>query len=137
MKILFIFLILIVFFIISLYIWNKIQRRKGNINNTNEVDLFSAEEGCCGQHAVCEKESLINSFTSEIAYFDDEELDRYSGKASDLYSETEAEEFREIFYSIYDEEKPAWIRSLQLRGVSVPDQIKAEIILFVNDLRTK
>ena len=30
---------------------------------------------------------------------------------------------------------PGWVRSLQLRGVSLPDGVKDEIILIVDDLR--
>ena len=47
----------------------------------------------------------------------------------------EADEFREVFYSVLDAEKPRWIRSLQVRGIAVPNQLKDEIVMLVNDLR--
>ena len=86
-------------------------------------------------HEVCEKDSLIAAFTEEPEYFDDEELDRFHFRESGSYSDKEVEEFREVFYTIMDEEKPRWVRSLQLREIAVPDQIKDEIVLVVNDLR--
>lgn len=86
-------------------------------------------------HEVCEKDSLIAAFREEPEYFDDEELDRFRLRDSGSYSDSEVEEFREVFYTIVDEEKPRWVRSLQLRGIAVPDQIKDEIVLVVNDLR--
>lgn len=136
MQILFIFLLIIAFFIISLIIWNTFQQRKGNTDKLEKVlQRQEEDEECCGQHTVCEKDSLINSFVDEIEYFDDEELDAYAGISSDQYPENIVEEFREIFYSMYDEEKPKWIRSLQRRGISIPDQFKDEIILVINDLR--
>ncbi len=136
MKILFLFIFIVVFFLITLYIWNNFQRKKGITEESEKGTKEHATDGeCCGQHAVCEKDSLINSFMEQAEYFDDEELDRFSGKPSDDYTEKNIEEFREIFYSIFDEDKPKWIRSLQQRGIAVPDQLKDEIILFINELR--
>jgi len=74
-------------------------------------------------------------FAEEPEYFDDEELDKYSCRDSSAFSEDEVEEFREIFYTILDEEKPRWVRSLQMRSISVPDQMKDEVLMFVNELR--
>ena len=136
MKILVIFLSLIVFFVVALFIWNAIQRRKGNIANIDEVSKDPVDGECCGQHAVCEKESLLNAFNEEIEYFDDEELDEYRGVPSDAYPEIVVDEFREILYSIYDDEKPRWVRSLQKRDIAIPDQLKDEIFMIVNDIRT-
>ncbi len=86
-------------------------------------------------HEVCEKDSLIAAFTEKPEYFDDEELDRFQNRDSDGYSNREADEFREVFYSVLDAEKPRWIRSLQVRGIAVPNQLKDEIVMLVNDLR--
>lgn len=32
---------------------------------------------CCGQHEVCEKESLLAAVSKQIEYYNDEELDRF------------------------------------------------------------
>ncbi|MDD3788825.1 MAG: phospholipase [Petrimonas sp.] len=136
MQSLLIFLGLIAFFIIALALWNAAQRRKGNVKE-NDPTPSIVDEGCCGAHEVCEKDSLIAAFTKEPEYFDDEELDTYQGKDAALYTEPEAEEFREVFYSMLDEEKPRWIRSLQMRGIDLPNQIKDEVLMVINDLRRK
>lgn len=86
-------------------------------------------------HEVCEKNSLIAAFKEEPEYFDDEELDRFRLRTSDSYTQLEVEEFREVFYTVIDEEKPRWVRSLHLREIAIPDQMKDEIIFTVNDLR--
>ncbi|HHT29848.1 MULTISPECIES: hypothetical protein [Petrimonas] len=142
MTSLYILLGIILFFVIALYLSNRIQRRKGNVQEREtlppSIDARTKEEkesGCCGMHEVCEKDSLIAAFREEPEYFDDEELDRFRLRDSGSYSDSEVEEFREVFYTIVDEEKPRWVRSLQLRGIAVPDQIKDEIVLVVNDLR--
>ena len=57
--------------------------KKGIID---EVDipptLNPADMECCGQHEVCEKESLLAALSRQIEYYDDEELDRFRGRKS-------------------------------------------------------
>ena len=66
----------------------------------------------------------------DIEYFDDEELDAFKGRTADGYSDEEAEQFREILYSMHQEEVKDWIRSLVLRGIELPNQIKDETIML-------
>lgn len=135
MEILFIFLGIIVFFIVSLFIWNSYQQRIGNLDRIEAIEADPVDGTCCGQHTTCEKDSLLNTFIEEIDYFDDEELDRYKGRTAEEYSASEVDEFREIFYTMNDEDKPRWIRSLLKREIDIPNQIKDEIFLIINDLR--
>ncbi len=142
MTSLYILLGIVLFFLVALHVSNTIQRKKGNTREREtslpSIDVRTKQEkesGCCGMHEVCEKDSLIAAFREEPEYFDDEELDRFRFRESGSYSDKEVEEFREVFYTVVDEEKPRWVRSLQLRGIAVPDQIKDEIVLVVNDLR--
>lgn len=135
MQSLYLFLGIVAFFTLAVTIWNAIQRKKGNVQENEATPSIIDEGGCCGNHEVCEKDSLIAAFTEKPEYFDDEELDNYKFKESFEYEESEVEEFREIFYSILDEEKPRWIRSLQLRGISLPDQMKDEVLMVISDLR--
>ena len=134
MESVYILLGIVAFFVIALTLWNAAQRRKGNVIE-NEPTESIIDGGCCGAHEVCEKDSLIAAFAREPEYFDDEELDAYKGQDSAAYDERQAEEFREIFYSVLDSEKPRWIRSLQVRGIALPDQVKDEVLMVVNDLR--
>lgn len=146
MNSLYIFIGIIAFFFIALTVSNYIQRKKGNTTARETeaplIDVRTKEEkqqdissGCCGMHEVCEKDSLISAFTQEAEYFDDEELDRYRFRDADGYSSAEVDEFREVFYSVLDEEKPRWIRSMQTREIQIPNQMKDEILMIVNDLR--
>ena len=45
------------------------------------------------------------------------------------------EEFREVLYTLRQDEVPGWIRSLQLRDIALPDALKAETLLIVEELR--
>lgn len=90
---------------------------------------------CCGQHAVCERDSLLAAASSKIVYYDDEELDKWRGTPSNGYDETQTEVFRDIFYTMQSTDVPGWIRSLQLRGIELPDEIKDEVLLVASELR--
>ena len=45
---------------------------RGEISEIPEPELVDGE--CCGQHEVCERDSLLAAVSSQIEYYDDEEL---------------------------------------------------------------
>ena len=67
----------------------------------------------------------------EVEYYDDEELDRFRGRQSDQYTDKEAEEFAEVLYTMQPHEAKGWNRSLILRDINIPDQIKDELIAMI------
>lgn len=71
-----------------------------------------------------------------IEYYDDEELDAWKGIEPDSYTPEQIELFREIFYTLRPEDVPGWVRSLQLRQIAVPESLRDEILLVVNEQRT-
>ena len=48
---------------------------KGELDRMPEVKEVDVE--CCGQHEICEKESLLAAVSKKIEYYDDEELDQF------------------------------------------------------------
>ena len=56
---------------------------------------------------------------------------------SNGYNEEEVEEFREIMYTCKEDEVAGWSRSLQLRGIELPDELKDELFLIVGERRFK
>ena len=92
------------------------------------------EEGCCGQHEICEKDSLI-LMNDKIEYYEDEELDAYIGVSPEEYSEKAISEFADVFYTLKEEEVAGWTRSLQLRGIEIPETLKEEILMLVRERR--
>lgn len=113
----------------------KLQRQveRGELEVMPEVKVVDTE--CCGQHEVCEKESLLAAVSKQIEYYDDEELDRFKDVRSDEYKEEEVEEFREVLYTLQDTEVAGWLRSLQLRRINLPDTLKDEAFLIVGERR--
>lgn len=92
-------------------------------------------DGCCGQHEVCEKDSLLAAVSRDIEYYDDEELDAYRGRPSDEYTNEEVEQFQEVLYTMKSDEVAGWVRSLQLRGINLPDDLKDEVFMIIGERR--
>ena len=90
---------------------------------------------CNGDNEKCEQTCMMEAAVRDIEYFDDEELDVFKGRPSDSYSETEIEQFRDVVYTMRPEEVAAWNRSLVLRGVELPNQVKDEAMMLMNDER--
>ena len=109
------------------------QLESGEITEIPEVKQVDTE--CCGQHEVCEKDSLLAAVSKDVEYYNDEELDRFRGREGDEYTGDECEEFREILYTMRDDEVAGWVRSLQLRYITLPDEVKDEVFLIVGERR--
>lgn len=137
MWILIVILIGVVLFgLVAGYFYNRNIQKKIDRGELEEAPpVVTVDSECCGQHQICEKESLLAAVSKQIEYYDDEELDRFKGRPSDGYSEEEIEEFRDILYSMQEVDVAGWSRSLQLRGIELPDELKDELFLIVGERR--
>lgn len=128
-----------IFAAIAGYIRNRRLQRmleRGEITEIPEAKEIDDSE-CCGQHEICEKESLLAAVSKQIEYYDDEELDRYIGTSPDGYTPEQEDEFRDVFYTMQEEDVAGWVRSLQLRGIALPDNLKDEVFLIIGERRTE
>lgn len=98
-------------------------------------DVVEPEQECCGMHVTCERDSLIAAVSEEIEYFDDEELDAYAGRGADAYSPEEVEQFRDILITLLPDDIAPWARSIQLRGITLPQEIREELLMIVAEAR--
>lgn len=129
--------VLAVIALIAGYIRNLRIRKKienGELESFPEVKEVDAE--CCGQHEVCERDSLLAAVSKQIEYYDDEELDQFVGRESNDYNEEEIEMFRDVLFTMQETEVAGWVRSLQLRNVCLPDEVKEEVFLIIGERRT-
>ena len=94
-------------------------------------------EECCGQHETCERDSLLAAVSKQIEYYDDEELDRFKGVEADAYDDEAINELSEVLYTLREVEVAGWLRSLQLRGINLPDALKDEAFLIVGERRMR
>lgn len=112
------------------------QKMSGKDDPDAPAPVAASDCGSCdGSNSKCEQECMLEAAVKEIEYFDDEELDAYRGCPSDGYTDGEAEQFADILYSMRPEEVSAWNRSLILRGINVPDQIKDDFLLLLSESR--
>ncbi|WP_165155838.1 phospholipase [Parabacteroides sp. ZJ-118] len=93
-------------------------------------------EVCCGQYETCERDSLLAAVSQKIEYYNDEELDQFQGIEADAYDEEAIEAFGEVLYTLRETEVAGWLRSLQLRGIQLPDALKDEAFLIIGERRT-
>lgn len=118
------------------------EERKARLSEEERIKEEEAEKAkvesseCCGQHEVCEKTNLINT-NLKIEYYDDEELDALSGKDPEDYTEEEIAQLREVFETLKEYDVAGWLRSLQLRNIVLPEDIKEEALFIVSDLRDR
>lgn len=126
---------------IILYIHHRLTSEKDTLSATQELSeeaiSSSDNEGCCGMHITCEKDSLSTAVSNEIIYYDDEELDIYRGQESNQYTDEEIEQFRDVLLTLLPHDIAGWARSIQLRGISMPDIIKEELLMIVAEARAK
>lgn len=89
-------------------------------------------EICCGAHEVCEKDLLLKAAQKPAEYYDDEELDIFAGRPSDSYTNEELEQFAYVLHTMWESDVAGWIRSLQLRGIEIPDNLKDEVFMIMS-----
>ena len=120
----------------------RARKEKNNteqLNNTDQatdvaVEQRSEDEGCCGEHLVCERETLLQT-NAQIEYFDDEELDALIGIAAEDYTPEQYQMIREVFETLKASDVPGWVRSIQLRNIQLPLDVREEALLIVVERR--
>ncbi|KAA6323035.1 hypothetical protein EZS27_027488 [termite gut metagenome] len=113
----------------------RMKKKMANGELTDYPEATKIDPECCGQHEVCERDSLLAALSKRIEYYDDEELDQYIGNSSYEYTPAEVEQFRDVLYTMKDVEVVGWVRSLQLRGINLPDEMKDEVFLIIEERR--
>lgn len=124
--------------ILVLFEWRARKDAKLNENNTDDAksDQNNDPGECCGRHLVCERETLLQT-NAEIIYYDDEELDELSGIPAEEYTEAQAQQIREVFETLKEKDVPGWVRSLQLRNIQLPMDVREEALLIVVERRKR
>mgnify|MGYP006332486275 FL=1 len=120
------------------------QQQKNNaelLNNaeqyaeqTQNLSTQSADDGCCGEHLVCERETLLQT-NAKVEYYDDEELDTLIGIPAEDYTAEQYQMIRDVFDTLQSKDVPGWVRSIQLRNIQLPLDIREEALLIVIERR--
>lgn len=121
-----------------LYAHERLHHSHAGPEATDEPAAQGQEQDeCCGMHITCERDSLLAAISDDIVYFDDEELDQYAGRPADAYSDSEIEQFRDVLLTLLPHDIAPWARSIQLRGIELPAEIKEELLMIVAEERAK
>ena len=111
-------------------VWSRVS--SSGDDDTDAIVTRPTCDTCNGEDTRCEQECMMEAATREVEYYDDEELDRFKGRPADCYTDDEAELFREVLMTMPQSDAKGWNRSLILRGINVPDQIKDELLLMID-----
>lgn len=120
---------------VILYIHHRLTDKEAESVSALQEQVVDRPEGCCGQHAVCEKESLLTGIDNKIIYYEDEELDEYKGLGAEDYTEEQIDQFRDVLYTLKPDEIAGWARSIKLRGIELPAPVKDELIMLAAEAR--
>ncbi|NDP20855.1 MAG: phospholipase [Paludibacter sp.] len=105
-------------------------------NKTEEIEInIQTNDECCGAHEVCEQDSLLNS-DNKIAYFDDEELDALANIPPSEFTPEQIIQLSEVFFTLKESDVAGWLRSLQLRRIQLPVELREQALLIVSERRT-
>ena len=104
--------------------------------SSQPAESAEQEDGCCGLHLVCEKDSL-SPMSAEIEYYDDEELDRFIGRDGSDYTPEEVEEFRDVMMTLRADDVLGWARSITQRRLELPSDVRDELLILVNEVRDR
>lgn len=131
-----IFIALGLFALVASEIRERRRSRSKKTIGTETPHRTKSTEECCGQHAVCERDTLLNS-RIEIVYYDDEELDILAGISPDEYTEEQIQALRDVFYTLREQDVAGWLRSLQVRNILLPIELREEALLIVSERRNR
>ncbi len=128
-------LILFVLLGIGILVAFEIRARRDEKEGISPQPTQSADDGeCCGQHLVCERETLLQT-NAKIEYYDDEELDALAGIPAEDYTPEQAEQIEHVFTTLQEKDVPGWVRSIQLRNINLPPEVREEALLIVRERR--
>lgn len=128
-------LIAFIVLVVVVLVLIEIRERKRAKQPSVVSDQPSARpEGCCGEHLVCERETLLQT-NAKIEYYDDEELDVLAGIDPADFTDEQHEAIRNVFSTLQESDVPGWCRSLLLRNITLPPDIREEALLIVRERR--
>ena len=128
-------ILLAALFVVGVALW-LLHRPDDGAPSPDSGDAAQADEAaCCGMHMTCERDSLLAAVSDRIVYYDDEELDAYRGRTADSYTDAETDQFRDVLLTLLPDDIAGWARSIALRGITLPDAVRDELLMIVSEAR--
>jgi hypothetical protein len=128
------FFIILTISLIALGIFSWLATRYNWFHSAEQLQEPAEPEVCCGQHEVCLKDNL-QVLDLKPTYYEDEELDAFKGRKPESYTEAEAAQFEEIYESLPEDDLAGWLKSLQIRGLCLPDFLYEQALTQIAERR--
>lgn len=93
-------------------------------------------ENCCGAHTICQHDTLLNS-SNNITHYDDFELDILADTAAENFTNEQHKLLLDVFFAIKENDMARWLRSLQLRNIQLPVELREQALMIVSERRLK
>ena len=126
---------ILVLILVALGVFSAVLGLLSHKTENNEDIIVRADTASCatcsGEDERCEQTCMMEAYVKDIEYYDDEELDVFQGRASENYTDEEAEQFAEVLYTMKPEEVKGWNISLILRHINLPNQLKDEVMMMI------
>ena len=106
-------------------------------NDSHEEPASGCADESCGIRSICPSEQLLmGECKQEITYYDDEELDAFTGREAGDYSPEEEEQWRDVLYTLQPADLLGWGQSIKHRGLAMPAAIHAEFLQLATEVRS-
>lgn len=104
-------------------------------NKTEALDIFiELASDCCGAHTICKQDTLLSA-SNIITYYDDEELDEMANISPSNFTNEQLKLLSDVFFSLKESDTAGWLRSLQMRNIQLPSELREQALLIVSERR--
>ncbi|MBN2805286.1 MAG: hypothetical protein JXR22_01390 [Prolixibacteraceae bacterium] len=124
-------IVLGLFVVVAVAILYRVNQKRKKESAAPEAPAAPASD-CCGAHEVCEYDEIKMDET-RIEYYDDEELDVYQNMDARAYTDQQIDQFREVLYTLKQEEIRYWLLSIERRKIMLPSILIEEARMLMAD----
>jgi hypothetical protein len=103
-------------------------------NRQIQEPIFEPSGKCCGAHSVCEQDTLLSS-SNIISYYNDVDLDVLAGISPVNFTDEQLKLLSDVFFSLKESDTAGWLRSLQMRNIQLPVELREQALLIVSERR--
>ena len=119
--------------ILGLIIFVFVYFLRTNKTEVAEVVIEPVSE-CCGAHTICQEDTLLSA-SNIVTYYDDEELDEMANVSPADYTNVQLKLLADVFFSLKESDTAGWLRSLQMRNIQLPNDLREQALLIIAERR--
>lgn len=136
----FILIVILIFMIAGILLLRKMNKSAASKDAAAVAHAPQSDAGkkdCdnskCNVFCFCAGKTLQSIVSTEILYYDDEELDAYRGIAANGYTDAQIDKFSEVLTTLRPGEVSDWLNSLRLRNIALPEALNDEAFMIMQE----